>query len=102
MQEELDDLVKGSQKDGLKINISKTRNLRVNTNTTGLLFFKIAEKATETVDDFTYVGFKIAADGGGLLDVEQRKNKTRGAFAKLKSIWRSNISLHLKMYSYIS
>jgi hypothetical protein len=72
----------------------------VNSNTTEA--FKIGEEAIETVDDFTYMGSKIAADGGGLLDVEQGINKATGAFAKLKSIWRSNISLHLKMYGCVA
>ncbi len=76
-----------------KINISKTKDLRVNSNTTEA--FKIREEAIETVDDFTYLG---SADGRGLLDINQKKSKARSAFAKLKSIGRSNnISLHLKM-----
>jgi hypothetical protein len=65
----------------------------VNSNTTEA--FKIREEAIETVDDFTYLG---SADGRGLLDINQKKSKARSAFAKLKSIGRSNnISLHLKM-----
>ncbi len=49
MQEKMDDIVEESQKVGLKINISKTKDLRVNSNTTEV--FKIGEKAIETVGD---------------------------------------------------
>jgi hypothetical protein len=45
--------------------------------------FKIGKEAIETVDDFNYAESKVAADGGGLLDIEQRISKARSAFAKL-------------------
>jgi hypothetical protein len=36
--------------------------------------------------------------GGTLLKIQQRINKARGAFSRLKNVWRaSNISLHLKI-----
>jgi hypothetical protein len=46
----------GSQKVGLKINISKLKDLCVNSNT--IEAFKIGEEAIETVDDFTNVDTK--------------------------------------------
>ncbi len=50
------------------------------------------------LDDFLYLGSKIDENGGTLLDIQQRINKARGAFSRLKNIWSANnISLHLKI-----
>jgi hypothetical protein len=82
MQEKLDDLLEESQKVGLRVNIEKTKDLRVNSGTTEA--FRIGEEAIERVDNFLYLGSKIGENGGILLDVQQRINKTRGAFSRLK------------------
>jgi hypothetical protein len=101
IQAQLDNLVEESQKIGLKINISKIKDLRVNSNIIEAL--KIGDEAIETVDDFTYLGFKVTADRGELLDIEQRINNARDAFAKLKNVWSANnISLHLKIKLFIA
>jgi hypothetical protein len=71
-------------------------DLRVNSRTTEA--FKIGEEAIERVDDFLYLGSKIDENGGTLLNIQQRINKARGAFSRLKSVWSSsNINLHLKI-----
>jgi hypothetical protein len=75
--------VEQSQKVGLSVNIEKTKDLCVNNRITEA--FKIGE-AIERVDDFLYLGSKIDANGGTLLDVQQRINKARGAFSRLKII----------------
>jgi hypothetical protein len=94
MQTKLDDLVKESQKVGLRVNIAKTKDLRVNNGTTEA--FRIGGEAIERVDDFLYLGSKIDENGGTLLDIQQRINKARGAISRLKNVWRaSNINLHL-------
>jgi hypothetical protein len=54
MQAKLDDLVRESQRVGLRVNISKTKDLRVNSRTTEA--FRIGEEAIERVDDFLYLG----------------------------------------------
>jgi hypothetical protein len=46
--------------------------------------FRIGEEAIERVDDFLYLGSKIDENGGTILDVQQRINKARGAFYRLK------------------
>ncbi len=96
MQAKLKDLVEESQKVGLRVNIEKTKDLRVNSRKTEA--FKIGEEAIERVDDFLYLGSKIDENGGTLLDIQQRMNKARGAFSRLKNVWRAkNISLPLKI-----
>jgi hypothetical protein len=68
----------------------------VNSRTTEV--FRIGEKAIERVDNFLYLGSKIDENGGTLFDIQQRVNKTKGAFSRLKNIWKGgNINLHLKI-----
>jgi hypothetical protein len=81
LKTKLKDLVEESQKVGLRVNIEKTKNLRVNSRKTEA--FKIGEEAIERVDDFLYLGSKIDENGGTLLDIQQRMNKARGAFSML-------------------
>jgi hypothetical protein len=81
MQAKLVDLVRESQKVGLRVNISKTKDLRVNSRTTEA--FRIGEEAIQRVDDFLYLGSKIDENGGTLLDIQQRIIKARGAFSML-------------------
>jgi hypothetical protein len=96
MQAKLSDLVEESQKVGLRVNIKKTKDLCVNSRTTEA--FRIGEEAIERVDEFLYLGSKIDENGGTLLEFQQRINKARGAFSRLKNVWRaSNINLHLKI-----
>ncbi len=60
--------------------------------------FRIGEEVIERVDDFLYLGSKIGENGGTILDVQQRVNKARGAFSRLKNVWRANsINLHFKI-----
>jgi Reverse transcriptase (RNA-dependent DNA polymerase)/Domain of unknown function (DUF6451) len=96
MQSKIDDLVLESAKCGLKVNVSKTKDIRI--NNTSSEPFKINGEQIETVTDFTYLGSNISASGGSPRDVEQRINKARGAFHNLISIWRANnISPKLKI-----
>jgi hypothetical protein len=73
MQAKLNNLVEESQKDGLRVNIEKTKDLRVNSRTTEA--FRIGEEVIERVDNFLYLGSKIDENGGTLLDVKQRIKK---------------------------
>jgi hypothetical protein len=41
------------------------------------------------VDDFLYLESKIDENEGTLLDIQQRINKARGAFSRLKNIRRN-------------
>jgi len=45
--------------------------------------------AIENVDDFTYLGSTISTDNGVQKDIQSRLNKARGAFARLRPIWKS-------------
>ena len=96
MQSKLNDLVQESAKCGLKVNVSKTKDIRLKNESTEP--FKICGETVETVNDFTYLGSNISADGGGPRDIELRINKARGAFHNLKTVWRAkNIGQKLKI-----
>jgi hypothetical protein len=96
LQKMLDSLVFESEKVGLKVNVEKTKDVRLKTNSN--VPFKINGEDIVSVFDFCYLGSNVSADGGGLRDVELRINKARGAFFRLKNIWSANnISNKLKI-----
>ncbi|XP_052562125.1 uncharacterized protein LOC128092408 [Culex pipiens pallens] len=96
MQNKLDDLAACSSAAGLKVNVSKTKSMAVNTERAQ--GFTVAGENVEKVDTFQYLGSQIAPDGDTKLDVSTRIKKARGAFAGLRSLWRSNqISLRTKL-----
>ncbi len=67
------DLVKESQKVGLRVNIEKTKNLRVNSRTTEA--FRIGEEVIERVDDFLYLGSKIDENGQAKKRLELKQHQ---------------------------
>ncbi|XP_062615396.1 uncharacterized protein LOC134277126 [Saccostrea cucullata] len=89
IQSKTDDLVKYGRQIGLKINVNKTKLMKINT--------KIGKEVTannnriEEVDNFIYLGSKITANGDSTMDVENRISKVRAIFAKLRNIWKSSI-----------
>lgn len=93
MQTKITKLAEESRKVGLKINISKTKCMNIKTS--GQRNFYVNDVPLEEVDDFEYLGSKVAVDGGAIADIKNRIRKARAAFAVLSNIWRSN-NLHLK------
>jgi hypothetical protein len=69
-QSKLNNLCYESKKAGLKINFSKTEELRVNTKSQHSIM--LANKAIRRVHDFTYFGSNVSEDGGTCKDVETR------------------------------
>lgn len=96
MQNKLQDLKAESEKCGLKINIKKTKAMKI--NSTADSNFKIGTEDIELVENFTYLGSVITPDGGAKEDILARINKAKGAFAQLHNIWNSSIlSLNTKI-----
>ena len=84
---------------GLKINIGKTKGMRINAKNQEKI--NIKEQDIEEVDEFTYLGATICKEGGGMKDLKNRLSKARGAFARLNKIWNSNnISKRTKLKLY--
>jgi hypothetical protein len=76
--------------------VDKTKEMRVNEKTSATII--LGTKNIESVQGFTYLGSHVSRDGATLGDVDRRIHKTKGTFARLKNIWRSNnISLKSKI-----
>ena len=64
---------------------------------------KHGENHIEDVTEFTYLGAKVTKDGNTEAEIKTRINKTRGAFAVLKNIWKTKmISKKTKIRIYMS
>lgn len=72
---------------GLKINMDKTKEMRLNSRNQEALM--VGEKEIERVEQFQYLGSIISTTGGTEEDVSQRIRKAKGAYAQLTPIWRS-------------
>ena len=73
---------------GLKINISKTKEIRIHTPINQPLLLN--DQQIEQVSEFPYLGSIISRDNGGTdTDVAERIKKAGGAFETLNTVWRS-------------
>ena len=86
--------VKEPEKVGLKLNILKT-NIKASSPITS---WQINGKTMETVRDFTFLGFKITADGDCSHEIKRRLLLGRKAMTNLNSILKSrDITLPTKV-----
>ncbi|KAL9957652.1 hypothetical protein ACROYT_G034575 [Oculina patagonica] len=81
---------------GLKINIQKTKSLRVNQrNNTN---FDIGGDEIQDIEKFTYLGSIVSSEGGTDQDIVARIGKATTAFHILRPIWRTRaISVKTKL-----
>jgi hypothetical protein len=77
MQEKVSKLEKESEIVGLRINIAKTKELRINPINTETI------KDLESVDSFTYLVSIVTREGCSLEDVSNRIGKANSAFVQL-------------------
>ena len=78
---------------GLKININKTRHLRMSSRNNESIL--VNGEVVDEVDHFTYLGSKLSTSGDGEEEILVRISQ---AFASLRSTWRSkNISQKTKI-----
>ena len=78
-----------AEKAGLKININKTKSMRLNAKIEREI--KIDGQELEEVDQFTYLGSKVTNEGGASEDIKARLQKARGAFLSLSQVWKSSL-----------
>lgn len=91
-----DDLSNTAEKTGLKINISKTKSMRI--KTTQETPITIDGETIEEVNQFTYLGSIISKTGGTDEDIKARIAKARHAFVTLRPVWRNkNITRKTKL-----
>lgn len=73
---------------GLKINIGKTKTMRINVNNVQLL--SVQNQSLDEVESFCYLGSLLDKSGGSKADISSRINKARQSFGQLKSVWNSS------------
>ena len=99
IQDETTRMNKQDRRMGLKINMKKTKAIRINARNQEMI--TIDGHGIEEVDEFTYLGATICKEGGGMKDLQNRLSKARVAFVRLKKIWSSkNIPRRTKLRLY--
>jgi hypothetical protein len=97
IQEKIKDVEKKGKKVGLKINETKTKVMRMNTNTSKMEKIEINEKELEEVNEYSYLGSIVTGGGGADEDVTNRIKKANVAFVQLYRIWKNkNIRIKTK------
>ena len=101
MKEKLLKLDEEARKTGLKINVKKTKSLRLNHTIEAT--FTIRQDNIEEVQDFSYLGSTVSTEGGTDQDIRIRIGKAAGVFNTLRPIWQSTkLSLNTKLRIYNS
>ena len=72
---------------GLKINVAKTKAMRMNTNNQPI---EIDGTAVDDVKHFINLGTKVSETGGTNEDILRRLGHARLVYNKLKSVWNNN------------
>ena len=90
MKNKLKDLVHFAKEAGLKINVAKTKVLRINpptiTRSSSSIDLQIENQTIEEVEKFCYLGSIISKDDGAEDDVNNRIQKARTAFGSLHKV----------------
>ena len=87
-QMKLERLGKNSEGTGLKINIDKTKVLRLNARRQDPI--KINGTDVEDTYSFVYLGAIVNNLGGTEQDIRRRIGKARSAFHRLSKVWRTD------------
>ena len=102
LQTLVDKVYKASCDIGLKVSIAKTEVQAISKSKCSLNI-DIANDRLKQVEDFVYLGGKIAENGSSTSDIKNRIRKAGAAFQRLNNIWTSkSISSHTKMQLYQS
>ena len=72
---------------GLKINIKKTKSLRLGISQDEKV--TLGYKKSIKVDSFIYLGSIISKDNGSSENVKSRIAKAQGVFSQLKKVWKN-------------
>jgi hypothetical protein len=87
IQEKIKDVEKIGKKVGLKINETKTKVMRITTNTSKMEQIEINGKELEEVNEYSYLGSIVTRGGGADEDVTSCIKKANVAFVQLYTIW---------------
>jgi hypothetical protein len=100
MQEKPSDLNYQSRKIGLKPNLAKIKEMRINNKCNNTIILE--NRTIRKVAYFTYLDSKVFEDGGAVKDVNIRVQQARGAFCRLRKIRQSTHiyrSTKIKMFN---
>ena len=81
-------LTEQSAKVGLKININKTKVLKIKAENQNPIM--AGEDHLGEVDQFTYLGSIVDLKGGTDADIKVRIGKARSAYKRMKNVWNSS------------
>ncbi len=87
IQEKTTRLNEEAKRVGLKVNVDKTKIMRINAKYQDRIV--IDGNRLDDVEEFSYLGATISKDGGGTRDMKNRLSKARGTFVRLRKIWSS-------------
>lgn len=97
VEEKLRRLTHYGEQVGLRVNVGKTKLMRLNL-AGSFEPLRVGDEDIEEVESFCYLGCIIAKDGGANLCVENRIVKARQAFGMMKRVWASpTMSRDLKL-----
>ena len=101
MQSKKSKLQSNASKIGLKINVKKTEVMSLNTKHPPKI--QLDGNNLMNTNSFTYLGSIVTNGDGAKEDTKARLGKARGAFIRLKKIWKStSIGRNTKMMLYNS
>ena len=84
MNERLKVLLVQGARIGLKINVKKTKSLRLGIRENEMV--TLGNEKVDQVDSFTYLGSIISKDSGSSEEVKSRITKVQGVFSQLKKV----------------
>ena len=87
IQEKMDRLTSLASQIGMKVNVGKTKLMRLNTTSNQPI--TVNNQQLEEVDEFTHLGSKVSTDGDSGSDVSVRISKANQAFGTLNPVWKS-------------
>ena len=88
LQTTLEKTVREAANVGLKINVNKSKEMRINMNNNDDILC-IYSETVERVTQFAYLGSNIDSTGGVEADITTRIRKAQAAFSTLNRIWHS-------------
>lgn len=96
MQEKTSTLQENARRVGLKVNITKSKVMRINGKHDAPV--TIEGSTLEEIEHFTYLGSVISKNGGTAEDITARINKARFSFVTLRPVWNAkNIKMKTKI-----
>ena len=96
LQKLIDSVVNHAKNYGMKVNIVKTKVMRIAKQRSGNLQIYIGNTQVEEVKSFRYLGSIVSSDGTNTNDIKARIGTAKAAFLKNKTLQSNKINLGLR------